>query len=136
MSQGIAIPVRTNKRGGAQLIQATPYLDQTIRAGLTPNTSKNPFQRGQGVDIGIPERVIFQPNNVQASALVRRAITRFFRVLKAKELAKLATGKDGILIKGAQENLIASIKYIDLEADSQRDLSSNLRTFETINWSI
>jgi hypothetical protein len=66
MAKGMAIPIRTNGRGGAKLIAGSPHTRQTIRVGLTPNTSRNPFQAGNGVEVGVSESIVFA-NNVPAA---------------------------------------------------------------------
>ena len=126
MAQGMAYPVRPNKRGGAQLIQGGNYLETIIKIGLTPNTSKNPFQRGQGVDIGIPETIIFKLNHQLSRSIARRGIRRFFARLKALDLAKLKSGAGGVVISHHNEELVANVNYIDLEADRERTVRTNL----------
>lgn len=126
MAKGFGIPMRTNRRGGAQLIQGTPYTDQVIRVGLTPNLSRNPFQAGGGVEVGISEKLVFAVNAPAAAARARREITRFFMRLREAEIARLAP-EDGIRVAPEGEELIARVKYVDLEADAEGEVSSNLK---------
>jgi hypothetical protein len=127
MAKGMKLPVKVNKKGGATLIDATPYTDQTVRAALTPNISKNPFQAGGGIEIGISERFIFAINSPGAQAGARRQITNVFKRLRAQEIAKLASGRDGLKFTADGPELIAEINYVELEADQERHLSSNLK---------
>ncbi len=127
MAKGMKLPVQVNKKGGAALIEATPYTDQTVGAALTPNLSKNPFQAGGGVEIGISESFIFANNAASAQATARRNVTRVFARLRAQEIAKLAAGRDGLKFTNDEAELVAEIKYIELEADSERHLSTNFK---------
>lgn len=126
MAKGFAIPIRSNRRGGAQLIQGTPYTEQSIRVGLTPNLSRNPFQAGGGVEVGISEKLIFAVNSPAAAARARREIIRFFARLREAEIARLAP-EDGIRVGPEGEELIARVKYVDLEADQEGEVESNLK---------
>jgi hypothetical protein len=126
MAKGFAVPVRTNKRGGAQLIQGTPYTEQCIRVGLTPNYSRNPFQTGGGVEVGISEQIVFSVNAASVMVRARREVTRFFARLREAEIARLAP-EDGLVMENAGEELIARVKYVDLEADREGEVESNLK---------
>jgi hypothetical protein len=126
MSKGFAVPVRTNRRGGAQLIQGTPYTEQTIRVGLTPNYSTNPFQAGGGVEVGISEQIVFANNAVGVMARARREVSRFFARLREAEIARLAP-EDGLQIKNVGEELIANVHYVDLESDRENEVESNMK---------
>lgn len=125
MAKGFAVPVRTNKRGGAQLIKGTPYTEQTIRVGLTPNHSRNPFQTGGGVEVGISEQIVFSVNASSVLARARREVTRFFARLREAEIARIAP--EGLKLENAAEELVARIKYVDLEADREGEVESNLK---------
>lgn len=125
MAKGFAIPIRTNRRGGAELLRGTPYTEQVIRVGLTPNTSRNPFQLGGGVDVGVSERTIFDNNSPAAAARARRDVERFFRRIREEAIARLAP-EDGLRLEADGEELIAKIRYVDLDADREGELESNL----------
>lgn len=129
MARGMVLPVRSNKRGGADLIEGSPYLAQVISAGLTPNTSRNPFQAGSGIEVGIPEDVVFAVSGAQTVARVRRAISRFFVRLRRDELARLIPGAEGISFERDQGtgDLYANVRYLDLEADEVNVVKSNMR---------
>lgn len=126
MPRGIAIPVTANRQGRVRTIQGTPYLDQVVRTGLTPNTSQNPFQAGDGVEVGISERVVFMVNDVEAEAFVRRQVVNLFKRLREKELAKLAPGKEGIRFSKDGEDLICEVNYVDLEAERSSRVEINV----------
>lgn len=125
--RGLAIPIRTNRRGGAQTLQGSEYVAQTIRVGLTPNLSANPFQIGGGVDVGVSERVVFDVNAPGAAARIRREVTRFFTRVRESNLARLAT-EDGVAVRREGEELLVTVRYVELESDSERELESNLRS--------
>ena len=127
MAKGMAIPVRTNRRGGATLRAGSPYARQTIAVGLTPNISRNPFQAGDGVEVGISERFVFALNSPGAQAGARRQIVQFFVRARAGEIARLAAGRDGISFSSEGAEMTARIKNIELEADKERDLVTNLK---------
>lgn len=129
MARGMKLPIKTNRKGGAELIQGSAYLDQVIRSGLTPNTSRNPFQTGAGVEVGIPEDVIFAPNDAKTMSRVRQTIKRFFNRLKQDELAQLIQGSEGISFKReyGSGDLEANVQYVDLEADQEQTVRTNLR---------
>jgi hypothetical protein len=128
MAKGMSLPVRTNRRGGAFLVEGTPYLEQVIRSGLTPNLSRNPFQAGGGVEVGISERIVFAPLAAAARNLARRGISRFFARLRAEDLARLSPGSEGLAFDEADGELIARIKYVDLEADEENEVRTNMRS--------
>ena len=127
MPKGIAVPVKANRQGRVRTIQGTPYLDQVVRLGLTPNTSSNPFQAGDGVEVGISERIVFMTNDVEAQAFVRRQVVNLFKRLREKELAKLAPGKEGIVFTKDGEELICEVNYVDLEAERAARVEINVR---------
>jgi len=126
MARGMNIPVTVTGRGGAKLLQGSEYTRQVIQVGLTPNTSRNPFQPGDGKDLGIDERVVFA-DEVQALALGRRSVTRFFARIREHGIAKLAPD-GGLRISGAREELVARVAYVDLDADKADEVRSDLRT--------
>lgn len=127
MARGLALPIATTRRGGAATLEGTPYLEQTIRSGLTPNYSRNPFQRGGGVVVGVSEKVVFGVPGPGRAAAARREITRFFSRLRARDLAKLGPGSEGLRVEFVGEELIATLTYVDLEADAEGELSTNLK---------
>lgn len=127
MAKGMAIPVRTNGRGGAKLIVGSPYARQVVLVGLTPNTSKNPFQAGAGVEVGISEAPVFQVNDAGAAGRARRGIVRFFARIRADEIARLSNGEEGLRFDDSGDELVARIRYVELEADREDEIESNLR---------
>jgi hypothetical protein len=127
MAKGMALPVRANKKGGARLIEASPYARQVIMAGLTPNHSRNPFQAGGGVEVGISEKIVFSLNSAGSQAGARREINRFFARARAAEIAKLADGRYGLRFETEGEEIVARIKYVELEADKEGEVSTNLK---------
>lgn len=128
MAKGLAIPVRTNMKGGAALRSGSPYTKQVILNGLTPNLSSNPFQAGGGVEVGISEALVFGNNTPGTQAAARRQIVQFFIRARAAEIAKLAPSKEGVRFSTPESGeLEARIKYIELEADKEGELSTNLK---------
>jgi hypothetical protein len=127
MAKGIELPISVTRRGGARLLEGTPYLEQVIRYGLTPNYSRNPFQAGGGVVVGVSERCVFGVPGPARAAAARREITRFFARLRAADLAKLGPGSEGLRVEFEGEELVAAIRYVDLEADEEGKLSTNLQ---------
>lgn len=128
MARGMAIPVRTTPRGGAKLVAGTPYAKQAISVGLTPNLSRNPFQTGDGVEVGISERIVFMNNTPGAEGFARRQIVRLFTRLRAAEIAKLVPGNEGIRFEvSAGGELTAKIRFVELEADAEAEVDANLR---------
>ena len=127
MARGMSIPVRSNRRGGAATREGSPYTRQTVLVGLTPNLSTNPFQPGDGVDVGISERFVFAINSPGAQSGARRQISRFFVRARAAEIAKLAAGRDGVRFEVESGELVARVKYVELEADRESELSTNLK---------
>lgn len=136
MPKGMAVPVRSNRRGGAQLIEGTPYTEQVIRVGLQPNTSRNPFQAGDGVEVGISERVIFSVNDVSAQAQARSEIVRFFARLREADLARLSSGSEGLSMQSDGETLSVTVRYVDLEADRENEIETNLKDAQRTSPSI
>lgn len=126
MARGMAIPMAVTGRGGAQLLQGSEYTRQVIQVGLTPNTSRNPFQPGDGVEVGIDERIVFA-DAIQAMALGRRSVTRFFARIREHGIAKLAPD-GGLRMSGVREELVARVAYVDLDADKADEVRSDLRT--------
>lgn len=127
MAKGMAIPIGVNGRGGAKVLKATPYTRQVILSGLTPNTSKNPFQAGNGVEVGISESTPFSVNGPGAEAKARGEITRFFARLRVGGIAKLAPGNEGISFDPVEHEISARVRFVDLEADEEDEVESNLK---------
>lgn len=128
MAKGMAIPVRVNRRGGAATIEGTPYVEQTISVGLTPNLSRNPFQAGGGVELGISERFVFANDTPGTRAGARLQIVRAFARWRAEEIAKLAPGNEGLSFEdGNDGELVANVRYVDLEADAEGEVRTNLK---------
>lgn len=128
MARGIAVPIRTNRRGGATLREGSIYVRQVILTGLRPNHSTNPFQRGGGIDVGISERIVFANNTPGTQAAARREIVRFFARARSEEIAKLASGREGVRFETNESGeLTARVKYIELEADREGELTTNLK---------
>lgn len=128
MARGLAIPVRTNRRGGAATREGSPYVRQTILTGLRPNLSTNPFQAGDGVTLGISERIVFGNETPATRSLARSQVVAFFVRARAAEIAKLAPGRDGVRFSVEESGeLTARIRYVELEADREAELSTNLK---------
>jgi hypothetical protein len=127
MARGFSLPVQVNRRGGAKLLEGTPYTEQVIRVGLTPNYSDNPFQAGGGVEVGISERYVFATSDPVRVAAARRDVQRFFARLRAAEIAKLGPGAEGFRAEFVDEELVCHVGWIDLEADAEGGLASNLK---------
>jgi hypothetical protein len=123
----MALPVKANGRGGARLIYGSAYARQTILAGLTPNTSRNPFQAGAGVEVGISEKVVFAVNGPGAQSRARREIRAFFARARAEDIAKLVSGPEGLAFDAPEAELIAKIRYIELEADREDVVETDLK---------
>ena len=126
MAKGMAIPVRHNGRGGARVLSGSPLTKQIVSVGLTPNTSNNPFQEGGGVDVGVSESMIFDVNGPSAKAKARRDVVRFFARIRVEDVAKLATGDEGLSFEVRGEELIANVRYIELESDRPDQVNSNM----------
>lgn len=116
--RGMQIPVQVGKNGGARLVAGSPYTHQIVMAGLTPNLSQNPFQTGDGVEVGISGRIVFMVNDAAAAGMARSQIVQLFKRLRAAGLAKLV-GTNGIQVEHRGEELVASVRYVDLEADAE-----------------
>lgn len=127
MATGMAIPIRTTGRGGAKLLSASAYTRQVILVGLTPNTSRNPFQAGLGIEVGVSERPVFKVNSAGAKAQARRDVVQFFARIRNDDIAKLAPGAEGLTITADGAELVARIHYIELEADREDEIESNLK---------
>lgn len=127
MAKGLALPISVNGRGGARTVKATAHLRQTIFAGLRPNESMNPFQPGNGVEVGVSDRLIFAVNGPAAETRARRQIVRFFKRLRQADLAKLAPGDEGVSFERVENEVVVRVRYVDLEGDREDVLESNLR---------
>lgn len=118
MQKGMSVPIRTNKRGGAELTSGTAYTEQVIEVGLNPNYSMNPFQAGGGIEVGISEKVIFANNTPSTFSRARREVTNLFKRYREADLAKLASD-NAISLNNAGEELEVTVRYLDLEADDE-----------------
>ncbi len=127
MPKGLKLPIEVTPRGGAKTVYGTPYTRQTVLAGLTPNHSRNPFQTGGGVEVGISDGVVFSVNDAGARARATRDVRRWFARARANEVAKLLPGNDGISFEDAvASELTASVRYLELEADREGEVEVNL----------
>lgn len=127
MARGMAVPIRMNGRGGAKLLAGSLYTRQVILTGLTPNTSKNPFQAGSGVEVGVSERPVFKVNSSAAKAQARRDIVRFFARIRTDDIAKLAPTTEGLSFNDAGAELVATVHYVELESDAPAEVETNLK---------
>lgn len=127
MAKGMQLPVRANGRGGARMTYGSAYARQTILCGLTPNTSRNPFQAGEGVEVGVSEKVVFAVNAPGAQARARREIRAFFARARAEDIARLVSGPEGLTFDDSGSELVAKIRYIELEADREDVVETDLK---------
>jgi hypothetical protein len=135
MGVGIMLPVQVDRRGTAKTKKGGEYLRQIIFSGLTPNYSRNPFQTGGGVVLGISERIIFA-NNIESSQMIaKREISNFFQRLKNDGLARLIPGSRGIEMVASGADLEATVRYIDLEGDREQTAEIDIKNSLTTSFS-
>lgn len=124
--KGMQIPVQVGKNGGARLLAGSLYTHQIVMAGLEPNLSRNPFQAGDGVEVGVNGGIVFMVNGAAAAGAARSQIVQFFKRLRTAGLAKLVS-QEGISVEAQGEELVATVRYVDLEADAEGSADVTLK---------
>jgi hypothetical protein len=117
MAGGLALPVAV-QQGRAAIVQGEAQLKKVIFLALMPCPSANPFQ-----DLGLEPDLVFSINDEATEALVNRRIDDAFRRFEAEGRARLADGYPQFSIDSATQELIADIKYVNLETTSEEELS-------------
>lgn len=112
MATGLTLPIAV-VNGRVLRSSGTDQLHKVIMLGLAENDSDNPFQ-----DIGFNHGV-FDVNDPSQAARYTNRIARLFARLEAEGRARLMPGYPKFESVG--EELIATIKYIDLETDKPQE---------------
>lgn len=112
MATGLTLPIAV-VNGRVLRSSGTEQLHKVIMLGLSENDSDNPFQ-----DIGF-NRGVFDVNDPSQAARYTNRIVRLFQRLEGEGRAKLTAGYPKFETSG--EELIVTIKYIDLETDQPQE---------------
>lgn len=118
MAQGLALPIYPIQ-GGATLETDSKQLQKIIMLQLSDCENSNPFNQNVGIDGGI----VFQNNDAALRALIRARILQVFRNTEKAGRAKLVNGFPTFADDSANQELICSIRYINLETEQEEDMS-------------
>lgn len=117
MSQGLDLPLGADQ-GRARLARGEDQLKKIITLALSDGDSENPFQ-----DLGIGNGNVFDVNDQDLQARLRQRIVAVFRRFSTERRAALAPGSPTFRRGGADgEELIASIKYVNMETTDSDEL--------------
>lgn len=115
--KGMSVPVGVNKAGGAKLNPKTTHFSQTLALAFSEGDDKNPFQ-----DLGINSDLVFQVNNVNAQAKVRRRVEQ----IANKFVGQISLDPiQPIIFSHTKEGeLEMTVNYIDLATDTEESFTN------------
>lgn len=126
MATGLTLPIAV-ENGRVMRESGTNQLQKIIMLGLSENDSDNPFQ-----DIGFNHGV-FDINDPSMAARYANQIDKLFRRLESEGRARLLPGYPKFETSG--EELVVSIKYIDMETDRPQEYQYSPSNPTSTTWS-
>lgn len=122
--RGLSVPVGVSKSGGAKLNREEDHLNQTLMLAFSEGDDKNPFQ-----NLGINSDVVFQVNDINAQAKIRRRVEQIARKFSSQIALDPVTP---IIFEHTKEGeLELTVKYIDLATNEQREFSNTFSSAES-----
>lgn len=119
MGTGIAQVWKGNKKGGLAMATGPEHIRGLLEIALGSGDSANPFQ-----DLGLGERMIFEPLDYSTFAPVQDRIREIFAGFESEDLATLSKRSDNLRIYETAEGQAAiQVFMVDLETDDEYALS-------------
>jgi hypothetical protein len=122
MMKGISIPIG-GQGGKLATVSGEDQLRKIIILNLSDCESANPFQ-----DLGIGAQVIFDASSPATQGVIRSRIMQVFKRLERQGRASLAQGYPTFSADRDNGQLIAEIRYINLETTSEEELAIGYAT--------
>jgi len=126
MAKGLKLPIQVTPQGRTALLEGDEQLRKIIALNLSWLENGNPFQQWRGVthnEPGIDPAIVFSVNSTFLSNKVARNIKSLFHRFQAAGRASLVEGYPKMTRDSANQELIADIKYINLETDKVDEFS-------------
>lgn len=112
MGKGIYTVVSANKRGGFRVATGGQHVAGLLQVALGSGDSANPFQ-----NLGLGERMIFDPLNMATFAPVQDSIRDIFDDFRNNELAALQERPDNLeIIETAEAEAAILVYAVDLQS--------------------
>lgn len=119
MGKGIATVISASKRGGFRIATSDEHIFGLFLVALGSGDSANPFQ-----ELGLGERMIFNPLDMSTFAPVQDRIRDIFDDFSNQELASLQERPDNLKIVETDEAEAAILVYaVNLESGSSFSMS-------------
>ena len=115
--KGMAVPVGVNKSGGAKLNPKTNHFNQTLALAFAEGGDKDPFQ-----NLGISSDVIFQINDINAQAKIKRRIEQIANKFQGQ--ISLDPEMPVVFKHNKEGELEMTVKYIDLATDEEEEFTN------------
>jgi len=110
MTNGLKMPVRASKSGGAELVKSSKQKQKIFRLALSVNDDKNPFQ-----SVGITESAVFQVEDSIAAAEIRIEVERILATFKNSIAIK--PGSEIKVFRRDDEGIVIQFEWIDLDTN-------------------
>lgn len=127
MATGIAVPVGVNEAGGVRLSTGSENSDKIVKLALASDENENAFQQNIGLGIGM----IFDINDPTLRARIMGRIFDVFRRFEAQRRYRLRQNTIRWEENPAEQELILTFQYVDLEADDERLFRQDYRSGES-----
>lgn len=117
MASGLALPL-IPVNGRAPIEEDQQQLAKILMLQLADCENTNPFNQ----DVGMSGDIVFQNNTVALQALIRARVISVFRIKEKEGRARLLEGFPTFKVNSDTQELVCSIKYVDLEANEERNM--------------
>jgi hypothetical protein len=117
MATGLALPVGA-QQGRASLASGEDQLQKILLTALADCDNENPYQQGLGIDTS----VVFDINDYETQAYIRRHISEVFSRFEAEGRARLQSGSPNFAIDSETQELVATINYVNLKTNLPGDI--------------
>lgn len=111
MAKGLRIPIGVDSAGRTATVEGDEQASKIIMLALGDNDNENAFQQ----EMGLGQKVIFDPNDGGARAVVLQRLYALFTAFETDKLYSL--DRSTIKWTRADGDLILEFKYINLESD-------------------
>lgn len=120
MAKGLKLPIQATPAGRLATVEGSAQLRKIVKLNLSDLENTNPYNQWRGAshgEPGIDPGIIFALTTNYLRAKIKRSIKSLFQRLEAQGRAKLDDGYPIMSEDPENQDLLAEIKYIDLETD-------------------
>lgn len=125
MATGLKIPMVVDDRGGLATVSADEHSTQLIRLALSDDDNENAFQQSE--TIGLGTAMIFQPADAKTRAAILRRLYNLFKTFESDKKFTLLRDTIKWDKSKAEQALVLSFDYVDLESDETRNFTTAYR---------